>query len=77
MSEKPTPEWQRAIETYREGYRQLVQLGIHLIKTNQDLTAMKEVVHGMTESQAKEMLVTALAGDAVQWSDTRRDAKLN
>jgi hypothetical protein len=75
---KPTPEeWVVAIATYRESHRKLIALGAHLIETGQDLTPLKEIVDGLTETQAKEMLTVALAGDASDYNDQRRRSSLN
>jgi hypothetical protein len=73
MSDQPTPEeWEQAIATYRESYRKLIALGAQLIESGQDLAPLKEIVDGLTETQAKEMLTVALAGDASDYTDQRR-----
>lgn len=57
-------EWERAIATYRESYRQLVVLAVHLLETGRDLSAAAEIIDGLTESQAKGILKVVVASDA-------------
>ena len=75
---KPTPEeWEKAIASYQESYRQLVRLSVHLIESGRDLAALKEMVDGLTESQAKAILTVAAASGANDYFEMSRGAKLN
>ena len=53
-------EWEKAIAAYRQGYTDLVRLGVVLLDGDQDLLRLKETVDGLTEAQANAILTSRL-----------------
>lgn len=77
MSDQPTPEeWERTIASYQQSYRDLIAFAAHLIETGHDLTAVAELIDGLSDSQSKGILKVVIASDANDYTDQRTRSRL-
>ena len=75
MSEQE--RWERAIAIYRQSYRDLLVLAIHLIETGRDLSGLVETVDGLSEREAKSLLKVVIASNAEEYTEKQQRSRLN